>query len=260
MARRITYASKRRRRKHHRAAEATRRKMYGRRIPKYLYDSIDNLRIGGVVGVEKKWKDNVFGPQPVPNDWSTSTSLIDPAYANPLNGIVQGVGPEERDGRVTFVHSVCVRYQIQFAAQDFADTIPGGGTDHSMRVFLVLDTQANGTAPTASEVWDNNTGVTYDLMPFRNLSNVQRFKVLKEVKHDQLAQNLAWNGASNSLVSATNTVHHTICHYFKKPLVVNHVGTGSNFASIRDNQLHLFAIANTTSSVIRYTSRIRFTS
>lgn len=83
-----------------------------------------------------------------------------------LHLVQKGSDADQRIGRQITIRSVNVRLQVDSAR-----------TSHAImgQVVLVLDKQANGTQPTAAEIWENPTSGS---ISFRNMENTQRFVIL----------------------------------------------------------------------------------
>lgn len=124
-------------------------------------------RTGGFYGpgvprgvVEKKYIDsNISG---------TLTSTYN-SYL--LNGIAAGTGANQRIGRKIVMTSLFFRWRIGVdlnSGTNYLNSVPGDA-----RLVIVYDSQANGTAPTWTDVFTNASPVA-----LMNMANRDRFKVL----------------------------------------------------------------------------------
>lgn len=84
-----------------------------------------------------------------------------------LNGCIQGSGATNRIGRRITMRSIQLRGRIQVAA-----TTTGASP---VRLIIFYDRQANGTAPTATDLLNADT-----ISDFNNLSNNRRFVIVAE--------------------------------------------------------------------------------
>jgi len=87
-----------------------------------------------------------------------------------LNLIPQGIGESERVGRKVTIKKVQLRWTVTANSNNFVGSV--------LRLMLVQDTQCNGQAATYSGVGGVLESDT--VTAFRNLENVERFRVLKD--------------------------------------------------------------------------------
>lgn len=228
------------------------------RTQRFKRRSTTNLRTGGLLGVESKFKDISVTGDVFTNDTWVGAELDD-GTALCLNGIDQGDGAEQRDGRQYAITSVHINGFVQLdAAESTAFTVP----DSTYRIALVLDTQTNANQLSAEDVFDENgaSGIN----AFRNIANTKRFKVLEDMKFRVATSDSMVNeGAANLFARGTVKTPFSMHKVFKKPIIVNCSGTGATVTSIVDNSLHLIGCCNSDSNVsasqkITYTSRVRF--
>lgn len=208
----------------------------------------NNVRTAGYLGIERKFFDKEFSQV---LGTTIATASVDPA-SDSLNGIVQGNGESERDGRK------CVMKKIEIEGTLIPSTILTSAAPLRaayIKLALVLDTQTNAAAMTPTDYW---TG-TYAYMPRRNMLNIQRFKTLweKEIV-------LQPGGGGFNDAATTGALSHVGQRFkFSKNIniPVNYVGTTDAIASISDNSLHLMGVcsSNTAPEVTCiYTSRVTF--
>ena len=154
-----------------------------------------------------------------------------------LNGVPQGDGDSQRDGRITYMHSVQIHGRIHtFGGLDFDS--PSG--DEQCRVMLVLDRQTNKTDVDPEEVMMEPNSVGDDLS-FRVLSNTERFDVLAQWR-------VRLRGARAFLrpqIPGVTWPQPFLAQYFdgeylfKEPVVVNYKDEGAEVDSITDNSIFL---------------------
>lgn len=107
---------------------------------------------------EKKWFDQ---------DISHSFTNAVPSQISPLTNIPEGVDESERIGRKVSVQSVGLTFRSSFT------TPPAGEYVEAMRAMIVCDMQGNGTAPTITDILEENR-----VDSFMNLNNQKRFKII----------------------------------------------------------------------------------
>ncbi len=218
-------------------------------IPRKMRRRRPNLRLGGFIGLESKFRDDELTVTAVPTTWTA----LNPTTANCLNGIGQGDTESLRDGRVYHITSVHLRCIVQVIVAESA-TAPHA--DVYGRMLLVLDTQTNGAEMSAADCMISDQ--TYDALAYRNLENTSRFKILRNRKWNLHVFDMN-EGASN-LFSLAGTVS-PVWEWdvkFNPPLKVTVAGTGATVSSIKDNSLHFLICANTGGCEISYETRLRF--
>lgn len=238
---------------------------YGRRARRYTEGQLSNARIGGLMGIERKYVD-YHCPSTVLTSTEADGTLpalnSTPAIV-PLNGIAQGDGATNRDGRQVTLKSLQIRGHFIRPATTSVDVFSVFESAQVIRFVVILDKQnnANATAPPWSTVFDT-TEVTainsQNWQAFRSLSNSKRFKVLVDKLYtlqDQ-AGGFSTDGAG---IYFRGSVTKTFNIYRKLPMVVNYTGTGSTGTSIADNAIWVYAIINSNIATVGdYISRVRF--
>ncbi len=129
---------------------------------------------------ELKFIDDARNSEPVASTGAFQTSMV---------VVAQGDGPSTRDGRKIVVTQITTRMHI-FLNTLAAATLPAHDV---MIVCMVLDTQVNGTAPSAT---DYVTTATSSLT-FRNMFNTHRFKTLWRREYTIFPHAAAGNGTAN---------------------------------------------------------------
>lgn len=209
-----------------------------------------NARTGGYMGMELKFHDatkaatNIVG--------AIAGGELDPATADCINGIAQGDGESQRDGRKYLMKSVQVNGVITRAVDEDLANVPGHMAGW---VALVLDTQTNLAQLNAEDVYTGNENE----VPFRNLQFSSRFKVLayKVITFD--APQVGTDGTNT--MSSGGQVRH---FHWNVPLDIPVIttGTGATVSSISDNSLHVIGSASLSTApnqvALTYNSRVRF--
>ncbi len=208
-----------------------------------------NLRFGGFMGLEMKFKDT----ETVADAFSVTWNRMDPA-SNTLSGVAQGDGESQRDGRVYWIHKISIRVMVTITAAKESEVTPP--PDQRYRYLLVLDKQTNGAAMGAGDViinTGNNKGLEW-----RNLQHTKRFQVLWD-QEGIIHQNYVNEGAANLFAANVQSTFIKVFHKtFKNPLKVTCTGTTDNVNVIADNSLHMIGLAG-TELTMDYKCRIRFT-
>lgn len=210
-----------------------------------------NFRTGGYTGIEKKFLDSELQSQAFGTGWET----MSPVTLNCLNGIATGTGESGRIGRKYLILSVHMKVVITIGAIE-SDTTPIG--QFNMRIALVIDHQTNNAELTATDVMD--PGGTRDLLAFRNLQHTGRFNVLWDKRFHINSNGQTNEGAVNLFAiggQATRVISYD--KTFKTPLIVICDGTDNTIGSITTNSLQVIGVSNSTSAVLSYQARVRYT-
>jgi len=217
---------------------------------------VANPRIGGFLGIEKKFLDS-SASHTVASPVDCTGCEADPAGLNCLNGIAQGDGESQRDGKNYIIKG------ITFDGIVYRSVVTGAATAAASQatwttVAIVLDTQTNGAQLNSEDVYTNpsaSANGNADLL--RNLQYSQRFKVLKKwICNDHQGPNFVWNGATYDI---GGTAHNLSFYADNLDIKVSTNGTGNTVSSIVDNSLHVVAFTNGVNTVsLRYNCRIRF--
>lgn len=212
-----------------------------------LYAS--NYRTGGYEGLEVKFLDSTKAATAVVA--TAAGAEQDPATANCLNGVAQGDGESNRDGRKYTIKRVSVHGTVNLVVgDDQASAIGGVG----VRVMLVHDSQTNGAQLNSEDVVADVAN--FDYLSFRNLQYEKRFKVLAE-KTLTLDYINSQTDGSNTASLGGQRKHFSFDKKLNMPVICT--GTTGTVAAISDNSLHLIAIASTgVICQVAYNARIRF--
>jgi len=210
-----------------RAAEARLRRrdaaLMARRVPAPGY-----LRRGGYYG---RMGSARRGAMPEMKFFDTTLSfLFDTTGEIPNSGqltlITQGTGESQRDGRDVYIKSISIKGHMTLTPAAAATC---SGNTH---LFLILDTQANGEAATATTVF---TSASFSVAHL-NLANSQRFRIIKHWVHE-------WNPPAGA-TTAYNNVNQTLSYYKKCNIKVMINNTDGAITGIRSNNLFLMAGAS----------------
>lgn len=217
---------------------------------------VANPRIGGYLGIEKKFLDS-SASLTVASPTDCTGAEADPTTLNCLNGISQGDGESNRDGKNYIIKGITfdgVVYRNQLAGQANINATVSTFTT----VAIVLDTQTNGAQLNSEDVYTNPSAAANgnsDLL--RNLQYSKRFKVLKKwVCVDPMGPMFTHNGATYDI---GGTAHNISFYADNLDIKVSCTGTGNTVSSIVDNSLHVVAFTSGVNLVtLRYNARIRF--
>ena len=216
-----------------------------------------NPRTGGFTGLELKFKD--YEQSLVAVTTSVTGSEQDPATEQCINGVAQGEGENQRNGRKYRMRSIQVKGFVSMAA--LADET-GAPENAIVRVLLVHDKQSNGATFVPQEVLKDTVGE--DVLSLRHMEHVTRYDVLA----DKIIH-LKWRTAVHDGIQSTDPVTAAYAgdsqhfeFYKKLDIGVLTKGTSANVTDITDNSLHLMAIsfADGSAAVKMSTqTRLRFT-
>jgi len=208
-----------------------------------------NLRIGGFLGIEKKFVDYEYDAAVVQ---TVASSESDPATALSLNCTAQGDGPNQHDGRKQTTTSVELRGNVVWSATDAATPVEPG----FVRILIVHDRQTNGAQFNAEDVLDDPTDADLETCALRNVEFEKRFRILKDFIVKKPATTFVWDGTSAPSEAAYAPFHCFIP--LKGGLVTNYTSTTADIANIKDNSIHVIAIGEGGGAILRYVSRCRF--
>lgn len=167
---------------------------------------------------------------------------------NCMNLIDQGAGVNQRIGEKIIVTRIQINMSVSIQEGDIIDVMMAPSV--RWKLWLVLDTQANGTVANNSDIfsdapyWNATSTYWYDeTNAMLNLANKKRFKILK-----------TWRGMlkPNTEPASTSTWAGVAKHieYYKKckiPIYMadNTAGGGAaTISNVRTNNLYLFGAAH----------------
>ncbi len=212
-----------------------------------------DVRIGGFVGIEKKFVDATRASAAMSATWAVIAPSAGITSCLSAPGI--GTGEEQRDGRTFTIQSIHVKGHVFVPT---AESITAPFNDIEYRICLVWDTQTNGSPIVGTDVMDN--GATFQFNAFRNLQNSKRFIVLWDSGVLTMDRSNQMNeGAINLFAAPQRRTPFTINKTFKKGIKVRTVGTTADVASISDNSISLIGVTGDTALTAAFESRCRFT-
>lgn len=217
-----------------------------------------NARIGGFLGIEKKFLD-VYASNVVlaaPSDCSGGEIQPEGGCTGCLSAPAQGDGESNRDGKKITMKSIFITGNVRSAAlADQADCLAAP----VVFVALVLDTQANGATIVSEQVFTNPNDTPFvNSMPLRNLQYSSRYRVLAHKTLNLAPCTASTDGANTTTIAPS-----------QKPFILSYTGdipisftsTTADVANVADNALHLIAFNNNsswTACSLSFNSRMRF--
>lgn len=253
------YYSRNRRRRYTRSG---RRYGTSKRARTYTQGQLSNARIGGLLGIERKFTDRHFA-----NAFVTTLETAGETNPSngPLNGLNQGDGASDRDGRKATFKSLQIRGHFHLdiidQATSFTNAVTGART---VRFVVVLDRQNNAVAaaPVWQDVFDTATVSainTQNWEAYRKLSNSKRFKILVDKVYTFNPGASTNNGDVAALRYHRQGMKKAFNIYRKIPIVTEYTGTGDTGASIADNAIWVLTMADAANAVsVDYIARLRF--
>jgi hypothetical protein len=176
--------------------------------------------------MEKKYNDTYFTMA------GSSTGTI--GGSDTIVDVAQGTAENERIGLKIGIKSIHVKCLVAANATTQV-------TD-AMRVFLVVDRQCNGAAPTVAEYLQNS-----HITGFNNLQYSKRFYTLFD---KTIGLNVPTNGV-NEIVPMEYYKE------FRKPLVVKFSSTGGTVSDIVSNNVFIGCICYNSSNQAQVVTRCR---
>jgi hypothetical protein len=217
--------------------------------------SISNLRVGGFMGIELKYANYARSALALAAPTNAVGGTVDPATILCLNGVAQGDGEQQRDGKQIHMKSLYVTGSIDIPAlinQTTAKNIP------TVYIALVVDKQTNGAQLTSELVFENPSGAsTTAAGPLRNMQYTSRFEVLDSCIVELEQPQVSWDGTNLECAGSRSPFKLS----WSGDMLTQFTGTGNTIASIQDTSMHLIAFAGpdlTAAPVISYNARLRF--
>jgi len=214
---------------------------------------MSNMRTGGFLGIELKYKDSALVSQALVAPTDAAGGEVDPATLLALNAIAQGDGEQERDGK-----QVCLKsaYVTGIATIPAVANATAGSVLPCVYVALVLDKQTNAAQLNSEDVFTNpGASAVTAASPLRDLQYTSRFQVLDSVLLEP--QMIAPTYDGTNIETFGTQVPFKLS--WNGDIITNYVGTTAVVASIQDHSLHLIAYtAPVTGATISYNARVRF--
>lgn len=179
------------------------------------------------------------------NKASTATASAGTIFDDSLCHVPAGTGESERIGRKITIKSINLHTEALLIS-----TASSSNCDDGVRMILYWDKQCNGATATVTDILETAT-----YRSFNNLSNKNRFRILKDVFIDVSCQAGAGNGTTNQFA----TVGKTRNFYIKCNIPVEFSSTTGAIAEIRSNNIGVLVISSNGLMEFAYTARIRFT-
>ncbi len=198
-----------------------------------------NRRTGGWLGRELKFHDEDNELQLV----GTAGLIVNASFIN----IAQGTKQSERIGRIMTMKSLHIRYHVLMDTQTSVIV----NHDHIV-LYVYLDRQCNGAAATPAQILD----IVGKAQSFRNLENIQRFKILARREHTLHVTGASGDGTTQDLFFNEK---------FGKidinlgALKVYFSGTTGALSEIKSNNIGFLCISEHGRLDFSYHARVRFT-
>ncbi len=165
--------------------------------------------------------------------------------AGSINLIAQGVTESTRVGRKCVISAINWRWQVKLPAATAA-----ASTVDEVRLIMYQDKQANGATATTTDILEAVT-----VHGFRNLSNVNRFKILYDERMTLKAGGAAPSGAA--LVFSEDM---KIGAFYKKcNIPLEFSATTGAITEIRSNNIGILALSDEGLCELDSDVRLRFT-
>lgn len=160
-----------------------------------------------------------------------------------LNGVAQGTDYTDRLGRVINIESLTLR------VFGFINNATSASTGDYLRVMVIVDEQANGAAPSLTDILQAS-----DFTQPNNLNFRDRFTTLYNQFH--IIPSYTMTAGALSTGSPKPTMDDI---YMNLDIKSIYGGTGATVANINTNAIYLLLITLNSSVNVLYNSRIRFT-
>lgn len=218
---------------------------------------LKNVRTGGLLDVEVKFRDHSLVGSALQAPTDASGGEYDPGTFLCLNGVAQGDTASTRDGAQISMRSIEIEGVVTCPAQTNQTAV-----EYAPSIFLalVLDTQTNGAQLNSEDVYANpGANAITAAYPVRNMSNTERFKVLKRWKFRMPVPAVTYDGTNieQSGVQMPFRCFKNLGGLKTKWVTGN---TDGVVGGIVDNSLHLIGWCNDTGMApsVSYNSRLRF--
>ncbi len=195
-----------------------------------------NPRAGGFIGQELKYVDQIIPDVKIKTTLALMTDVENGDVAKCLHGISQDNTESGRIGRQYTVRSIHVKGQIHLPQTSTA----GQRNDQRIAVYMIQDTQTNGAQMTGGQCFEA-IGAGHPELLMNNLENTGRFRIL--------ASKMIVMKSGDSTFVGPNYAHpkkiQAFSFYKKMNMRVTcATGVGGTISSIKDNSVHLLAIAS----------------
>lgn len=226
--------------------------------------ALRNIRSGGLLGIETKFLDITIAATPITAPTDASGGEIQPTAGctGCLSAPAQGDGAQQREGKKIVIKSILVQGAVTLTGQSGIAAL-NPEVFPTVYLALVQDSQTNAQTINSEDVFANIAGVGQNApMPFRNMSNTSRFKVLAtKVITPRQFFSLASNDAQVTTVSTAGvTVPYKLSANMKMPVNFTTTSTLANVNTVTDNSIHMVAYCSSVSMgpTVAGGCRIRF--
>lgn len=220
--------------------------------------ALRNMRTGGLLGIEKKYLDTYKSGTTLtaPTDCSGGEMSPTGGCTGCLSAPGQGDSASNREGNKIVVLSALIQGMIHVPSQTNQSTADVVG---NVFIALVMDTQTNGATLNSEDVFSNPSGsTTMCVLPNRNMSYTQRFKVLKIKRITVRLPAMVYDG-TNIEQQGLHTPF-KISWNGKMPVTFTTPSTTADVAGVTNNSLHVIAFTSNTDlgTQLYYNCRVRF--
>ncbi len=201
----------------------------------------DIRRAATALGTELKFKDDLRDNEQISVLWNN----LSPPTQGCLNGVGQGSGEQQREGRAITQISIWIRGHIEFQNSDTTNTL------NWARLILLWDKQTNQLQTDATIVMQNVDDRA--IFGSKQMKNQQRFQILKELVVKEPPRGMGNTTSYNVMVPFSIYVN-------LREKKTNYEGQTGDVTSILDNNLVLIGTTATNDQecVIAYNSRLRY--
>lgn len=211
-----------------------------------------NKRVGTQVPRPNNWIDNSDGATSIITA-DTWTFLPAAESGSLFANVDQGSARDERLSDVIYIHHIDIQIRLTFNGN------LTGGSD-ICEVYVILDTQCNGTTPSMEDVFADSTTANKTLR-VRELDETSRFRILKK-------WNIALNSTGPWFNSSTLVTHYANHKYaakfhrlrFPSPLKVQYARDNptSSLSILKDNNIFMVCRCINGHSSIEWQTRTVF--
>lgn len=200
--------------------------------------NVQRLRTGGYLGLDGKWveQDVTTGTFAGGNTWVYCDHASDA-----LGAVPRGDGVNERIGNKVWIRYLSARLTC-YAYDNVVSSISSGTLQNyarptRWRIVLFVDKQTNGAQTGATNVFPN------DLHAFRDMSNVDRYKVLYDQVHFGRTNGptATYNGTA-AIGGFSSIAEVRINIPINRKFTYTVGSTTASIANLQDNSLHLMCL------------------
>lgn len=168
-----------------------------------------------------------------------------------LNLIVQGATDQNRIGRKCVVSKIVMRCfaTLPVATGTAAATMPL--SSDFLRFILYLDKQANGATAAVTDILETAT-----IQSMNNLTNVQRFYILKDKLFELKARSAICQGASDAVTTGEDCKYFSVFKKCNIPLEFS--GAAGAITELRSTNIGVLCLTTSGLISLAYTARVRF--